>query len=353
MKPVCDTRFYSSEAQNSCDEMNRIYYIDAVKGVAILCITLLHFEDGIIPRWLNNWIGSFMVAAFYFTSGWVTSAKVNILQPRALFQKRIRQLGIPYLWFSLAILLFDLIWCLAGFSEYKVLARDLYKTLVLRGIGTLWFLPVLLFSEWLFSWVFTRKNPWIWAFGLLAISLAVSHLYFKYLPMRERCDWYKILEAPLRPVVYSLKAWPVIALGYWGGKYLAPGLSLLKKYTVLTGSLLLLAVSLLLAVYPVDGWFLTEWLSNTLPVLGFIGIFAVLSGNMISGFFSYWGRHSLILMCLHFSILQEICKAIHLRIWHQQAFTGIITLLYFVLALMATWLLIPLFKTKLRFMIGK
>lgn len=30
--------------------------LDAIKGVGILSITLLHFESGIFPNWLNIWI---------------------------------------------------------------------------------------------------------------------------------------------------------------------------------------------------------------------------------------------------------------------------------------------------------
>jgi len=53
----------------------RLDYIDILKGLSILCITFLHFEAGVIPLWLNVWIGMFMVSAFYFTSGWVMGLK--------------------------------------------------------------------------------------------------------------------------------------------------------------------------------------------------------------------------------------------------------------------------------------
>lgn len=45
----------------------RLDYIDETKGVAILCITFLHFESEVIPAWLNTWIGLFMITAFYVT----------------------------------------------------------------------------------------------------------------------------------------------------------------------------------------------------------------------------------------------------------------------------------------------
>ena len=55
----------------------RLDYIDATKGVAIQCITFLHFEKGVIPDWLNVWIGLFMISTFYFTSGWITGINKN------------------------------------------------------------------------------------------------------------------------------------------------------------------------------------------------------------------------------------------------------------------------------------
>ena len=73
----------------------RFDYIDATKGVAILCITFLHFEKGVIPDWLNTWIGMFMISAFYVTSGWVTGINDKPITANELFKKRIRQLGVP------------------------------------------------------------------------------------------------------------------------------------------------------------------------------------------------------------------------------------------------------------------
>ena len=87
-------------------ESKRLNYIDATKGVAILCIAFLHFEKGVIPFWLNEWIGMFMITAFYVTSGWIIGISNKRMKPDELLKKRIKQLGIPYLWFSLLIILF-------------------------------------------------------------------------------------------------------------------------------------------------------------------------------------------------------------------------------------------------------
>ena len=54
---------------------NRIDAIDWMKGLCIICITLLHIENGIFPNKLNISIGMFMITGFYVTSGWVHGMK--------------------------------------------------------------------------------------------------------------------------------------------------------------------------------------------------------------------------------------------------------------------------------------
>ena len=161
----------------STQAKKRFDYIDATKGVAILCITFLHFEQGVIPAWLNTWIGMFMISAFYVTSGWVIGINDKPITARELFKKRIRQLGVPYLWFSLLIILFDALWVALGLMESDILLRDIYKTIVLRGIGTLWFLPVLLIGEYIFTLIRNSKRKWMWAVIGLATTLFVNHIY--------------------------------------------------------------------------------------------------------------------------------------------------------------------------------
>lgn len=44
-------------------------YIDIVKGLSILCITLLHYVHNVFPNEVNVFVGSFMITSFYVTSG--------------------------------------------------------------------------------------------------------------------------------------------------------------------------------------------------------------------------------------------------------------------------------------------
>ncbi len=336
-------------------DKSRYEYIDALKGVAILCITLLHFEEGVFPEWLNVWIGRFMISAFYLVAGWLYGIRDTHISPRELFRKRLRQLGWPYLWFTLLILAFDALWTLSGFMDVKMVLRDVYKSIVLRGIGTLWFLPVLLFGEWLFCVVRNSRQKWITALFALAVTLGVSYIYNTiWCPLRDTDDLHRILDAPMHPVVWSLNAWPVIGLGFLLGRYIGP--ALMHPQRLLTGfaGVLLVAFSLLLTVAPpFHIFYINDILTNIVPSLGLICIFVALGSGLFTRFFSYWGRNSLILMCTHFSITEEILKVFDSRVLHHEAFSGQITLVYFAVTLLLTWMIIPVFNNKLRFMLGK
>lgn len=333
----------------------RLDYIDAAKGVAILCITFLHFEKGVIPNWLNTWIGMFMISAFYVTSGWVSGINDKPITPKQLLKKRIKQLGVPYLWFSLLIILFDVLWVTLGLMDNGILLRDIYKTIVLRGIGTLWFLPVLLIGEYIFTLIRNCKNKWLWATIGVGITLIVNYAYNNYwLPTRECSELNKIIDAPMQPIVRSLSAWPIIAIGFILGKKWGKKLLTITKIKLAFISAAILAFSILLIIKPpFNIYYINGILSNILPAIAFMCLFAAYQKNIITRFFTYWGVNSLVLMCTHFSITMEILMAFDKHVLHHPTFEGPITLLYFVLTVLLTYPLVLLFNGKLKFMIGK
>lgn len=333
----------------------RLDYIDATKGAAILCITFLHFEQGVIPTWLNIWIGLFMISAFYVTSGWVSGINNKEVRPNELLKKRIKQLGIPYFWFSLLIIAFDILWVLLGFMESNTLLRDVYKTIVLRGIGTLWFLPVLLIGEYIFTLVKNSKRKWMWAVIGLATTLFVNHIYNSiWLPIRDYSELYKILDAPMQPIVRGLYAWPIIAIGYLLGQKWGKQIVTESRTKLLLISATLFTISFILVICPpISIYYVNGILSNTLPAIAFMCLFAVFTKGIITKFVTYWGLNSLILMCTHYSITMEIIKAFDMHILYHSTFEGPRTILYFVICVILTYPLVYLFNGKLKFMLGR
>lgn len=342
-------------SQNNINVRHRCEYLDCVKGVAILCITFLHFENGVIPAWLNSWIGLFMITTFYFTSGWIFGLKDRMDNPKDLFRKRIRQLGIPYLWFGAIIIMFDIIWVLCGFMEPKIIAREIYKWITLRGIGTLWFLPVLLFGEILFCFVKSSRHPYLTGVIAFAFTLITSYFYYAHwMHVRNYSQLYQIIDSPMRPIVMSLSAWPIIAAGYFTCKRLSGHISSIPKWiSALVGIIILILSIWFVIAPPFNFFYINGFISNILPEIGLIGIFVLIAQSYTGRFFSYWGRNSLIMMCTHFSIVMEIIMVFDKIIMGHPDFYGWSTIYYFIVAVLATYPLVWLFNSKLSFMLGK
>ena len=138
-------------------EAQRLDIIDIIKGIAIIMIVNVHLISG--PFFT---IGeTFHVIAFFFTSGMVHA--LNEKWEKSSFGQFVKQrstrLLYPYLMLSICYIAFHLILNLirgeAVFNE--VIVDALVKTVTLKGIGTLWFLPILFIGELLFFYAKQRK----------------------------------------------------------------------------------------------------------------------------------------------------------------------------------------------------
>ena len=126
-----------------------------VKGLSIMTLFFLHFENG----WQTTDYNFFIVRspAFYIIVGWLWGLSKNRRSVREHWEKRLQGLVKPYFYFSLIFIAFDLIMVICQQFEQFVLYRDIYKTICLKGIGTLWFLPALLGGEIMFLYLRTKK----------------------------------------------------------------------------------------------------------------------------------------------------------------------------------------------------
>lgn len=338
----------------------RLQYIDALKGVAILCICLIHFEDGVFPNWLYTWIGSFMIYAFYFTSGWVYALKPQQWDVRKTFKKRLKQLGAPYLWFSGLLLIVTGIWVAVGHMPLINLPKELFKTICLRGIGTLWFLPALGFGEVIFCFLMSRKNKYhvMLLIAMLTLSIMADNSYRLALESQDFRNAHPIANAIIFPYICILRAWPIIYIGYWIAKgitrYLPEKCSFQYKLVIGLSGLALLFLSLICILYPPTRlWFINNLTYTILPSLGLIGIFYALEGSIVTSFFSYWGINSLVLMCTHYTFTLEACKIFDRNIMGLMDFSGIRTIAYFIICIILTYPMVTFFNKKAPFFLGK
>lgn len=135
----------------------RIRYIDTVKGLGILMITLGHITT--IDNILDRWMSLSKVSVFYFVSGFLI-AHSNTLKNLTFKQyaiKNTKRLMIPYFWFNIiAIVLRTFRAYLLGNDFISRLQNDFVTFITLRGISATWFLPTLLVSSCVF--VYLIKN---------------------------------------------------------------------------------------------------------------------------------------------------------------------------------------------------
>ena len=115
---------------------NRIGWIDAAKGIGLLCVILGHLH---IPL-VDTWVYFFHMPLFFFLSGCVFSGgKYDF---KTFISKKLRSLVIPYFTLGGGIFLF---WCvlyaLEGRSggDYMEMLKNF---LVQEHFWTVWFLPV-------------------------------------------------------------------------------------------------------------------------------------------------------------------------------------------------------------------
>lgn len=326
-------------------------YVDMVKGLSILCIVFLHYEQGVLPHSINTFIGSFMITAFYVTSGWVSAMNNSERPLKELIKKRWKQLGIPYVWWTIIILSFDLILYAFGYYDLTFMGREVYKTLVLRGIGTLWFLPALFGCEIIWCWL--KKQDKIWLIILALVVTVCYNYYYGILLGGKKEIIYRIIDAPFRTISNMSRAWIGIAFGYYS-------YGILKNYLSKANNSLLTVLGFVLCIF---AFITANYLPKSLsfcwylfaPLFGPLGFLLLMKSLQILkvlNFFDYWGKNSLNLMVTHYSIILVMFSILIEKLF-KQPFNGWITIFCFIISLPIQYLLVKVVNKYFKFTLGK
>lgn len=134
----------------------RIRYLDMARGLGMLFVVMGHVEY--IDAGVRQWIAAFHMPLFFLLSGiLIYEKKEEQTNYIVILRKKLRSIMIPYAVFSV------LSFCveggrvaLKGLDQWDVVFRQLFQSLCLQGVSTLWFLPALFMSEMLFLGI--RKN---------------------------------------------------------------------------------------------------------------------------------------------------------------------------------------------------
>ena len=127
---------------------SRINWIDSIKGIAIL---LLLFSHSMAEYDLfKTWIFAFHMPIFFIICGYLVNLKYKdgfkAGQFKDLLNKRWYNLFLPYFFFGLILIIFfSVIRFISG--NPSIALSQLLDLVSMKGIESLWFLPIYFFSE--------------------------------------------------------------------------------------------------------------------------------------------------------------------------------------------------------------
>lgn len=337
-------------------EKKRSQSIDMVKGLSIMTLFYLHFENG----WMNVDYNIFLVRspAFYMVVGWLWGMSSNRRTVKEHWSKRLKGLVKPYMWLSLIFLIFDVIMIFLHQFDSFILWRDVYKTLCLRGIGTLWFLPALLGGEMLF--LVLRDRSWILK-GItyfIAFMLIVSYGYWSSHYNYSISHLKEIIDAPFRVVQDISNAFIYISIAYYTSLNFGKRIFNAKHSKLFICGILFLALSFCIMNFIINP---TIFIANLMFILGNLcagyGILfffkSIENFKLIEKPLAYCGRNSLAIMAFHFCLLLPIAITIDKSVFHHTEYYGNQTIIYFLIAVIVQIGIIELVNHRFKFIIGK
>lgn len=148
-------------------ESKRVQWLDVAKGITIILMVLGHTS---IPNCLSNFIFAFHMPLFFIASGWCTNwTKDNY---GAFVLKKLRTLGIPFLVYSVAVIL---IARLSGYQEIE------WRGVLAKGWEgyALWFVPVLFLSLVIAKSIMSFINK-VWFRYAICVLLILGGALLRY-----------------------------------------------------------------------------------------------------------------------------------------------------------------------------
>lgn len=278
---------------------SRLEFVDIARGIAIISVILGHFGDSTI----NSIVFTFHLPMFLYISGYFLNEKTSY---KDFVKKKFKSLIIPYYVTCAAICLISVVKSI--FFGEKVLAQlfswlfaSLYgagfictEPFYVPSIGGIWYLWATFWASIMLRYLITKKTP-VRVISVAAI-FALSLLSKKYL------FWFPL----------SIQAGGCSLLFMYIGWVIRQKIHLLK--TVKSGILcvlLLVPVSVWIwCVYNFKGFYISSCtISNgILDIIGSIGgcltVLIIsyqisLHSKIFSAALSFFGKNSLIVLCVH------------------------------------------------------
>ena len=269
--------------------LERIHYIDKLKGLAILFVVMGHVSDfglGINDTLFNSFYISFHMPLFMYLSGLFafSSDRINISKIKSYLFKRLRRLLCPF--FFVGIL-------------YSIISKGNMYGHLLGDPGRLWFLPALFYVTlaaivWMaFNSKWNKKTSWF--------SYGIEFVFF-ILVLGTMILFYDTCRN-IPYLLHAIKMFPFFMLGVFCNKHKCLA-EHVKSNNLLYSSSIIFYLSFLFLQH-----------NNIIPDIFLAsGLFAIIIlmqlfnkyDNMIPKLLSLIGKYSLEIYLFHFLFLPSI-----------------------------------------------
>ncbi len=276
---------------------NRIRFLDIAKGIGILMVTFGHITE--LDNPVDDYMSLYKITLFYVVSGYLLSylGRYRETGYGRYFLGVCRHIGLPYVLFSIAAIGIRVFRASVQMKDTGEVLRELViRTVTLRGIATLWFLPTIFFAQLI---LFLIVKNW----DKIAAKIVLASVFFWPAAVLTLWDRYDPELGPLSVAAKSL-------IGVW---FMAAGFLYHKMIHDRIGPVLRSVLGVLLTAY-------TFWLSrysahidfNMMDygeypwvfflggITGSLGLLMVLESLervYVPKLLEYFGVNSLILMC--------------------------------------------------------
>ena len=332
----------------------RITYLDMARGMGMILVVMGHVEY--MNMTLLQYIYAFHMPLFFLISGILIWEKreeeKNFI---VLVKNKLRSIMLPYAVFSVLSLLIESARLLIkDLDEWNLIGRQIFQTLCLQGVSTLWFLPALFMSELLFIGI--RKQlghgGTVGATGIIMLLSAMLSIWEK--------NWYSqhmeslacgLVHDVLSMLLRNLFCAGFVCMGYYVGKVLLPGLTRVWQEAV--GGFLFAVLAV--AVISQNGivelrymsfsnllLYLLGAIAGTMVVLCICRLLERLPWKIFKAPLIYFGRNSLIIMVTHMEFRVLYCSirlaSLIDSVWNNQAmFCVVVVLLVFLIEIPIIW----------------
>ena len=337
-------------------QLVRLRYLDFAKGFAILLFLLSHSITN--DNGLQAWITSFNMPIFFIVTGLLNGRRYdkrypNFLDFKTLVKKRLFQLGIPYIIWSVVLAVFFIILELLSHSEMKI-GYYFMRIITLQGMESLWFIPVIFFAEILL--VFTLMCKWT-MIVIPGFAFVVSNLYCVFVGDNSFDQQLYIML--IRVCIKILIAYIFVYLGYWIAK--SKILERLPVWVCLPALIIGVVLSQFngaIGIGAVDiGNPVLFWLNSILSSLAIMVFFKALEPMKISnwlGVLETFGKYTIVVLCTN-NLLIEIIRLLDSKLANNFLLNSGLLGSFILAAILAVmeFVLILLAKTRIGLLFGK